>query len=145
MRSRPAAYAPSMPRAQIMRRVVLALAAATAAAAVAANAVVLHEGGERVRAPGDVPQADVVLVLGAGLHPDGSPSDMLTDRLVTALDLYRAWLEERGVPDDAIVMDHAGFDTYSSIWRARTVFGVRRAVVVTQAFHLPRALFLAGR
>jgi vancomycin permeability regulator SanA len=159
-----------MPRAQNLRRALLAVAAASVAAAFVANFIVLREGGARVREPAQVPDADVVLVLGAGLRPDGSPSDMLTDRLETALDLYRAgraprilvsgdharpsydepgamraWLEDRGVPDAAIVMDHAGFDTYSSMWRARTVFGVEHVVVVTQAFHLPRALFLAGR
>jgi len=55
----------------------------------------------------------------------------------------RAWLEARGVPPRDVFLDHAGFDTYSSMWRARDVFRVHHVIVVTQRFHLPRALYLA--
>jgi SanA protein len=55
----------------------------------------------------------------------------------------RRYLEANGVPREAIFMDHAGFDTYSSVWRAKNVFGAERIIVVTQDFHLPRALFVA--
>lgn len=110
---------------------------------------------------------DTILVLGAGVW-SGRPSPVLEDRLATALALHRAgaaprlllsgdhgrasydepaamraWLLERGVPDDVMVLDHAGFDTYSSMVRARDVFGARNVVVVTQRFHLPRATYLA--
>ena len=95
--------------------------------------------------------ADAALVLGAGLREDSTPSDVLRDRLDESLALYRAgrvtriivsgdhqspaydepnamrvYLEANGVPAAAIFMDHAGLDTYSSMWRARHVFGASR-------------------
>lgn len=112
--------------------------------------------------------APVVLVLGAGLKANGTPSDILRDRLAVALAIYedgraqkmlcsgdngqvqydevnamRTWLVARGVPAEDIFLDHAGFDTYDSLVRAKEVFGVTRAIVVTQDFHLPRALYIA--
>ena len=129
----------------------------------AANLVVLAGGRE-----GGVKNLDCALVLGAGVKHDGSPSDVLRDRLDVALSLYRhgrvervlvsgdhraesydepnamrRYLEANGVPREAIFMDHAGFDTYSSVWRAKNVFGAERIIVVTQDFHLPRALYVA--
>jgi vancomycin permeability regulator SanA len=154
------------------RRARLALVTLTVAlaAVVGANARVLGEGGARVVPAARVPESDAILVLGAGVHADGSPSEVLEDRLAAALALWqdgraprilvsgdhgrasydepnamRRWLETRGVPREAIFMDHAGFDTYSSVWRARHVFGAERVIVVTQRFHLARALFVAGR
>lgn len=113
--------------------------------------------------------APVVIVPGAGLKRDETPSDVLRDRLIVALALYdagkvekilcsgdngqvqydevnamRVWLLERGVDVDDIFLDHAGFDTYDTMTRAAEVFGVTRAVVVTQDFHLPRALYIAN-
>lgn len=132
----------------------------------AANVAVL--AGGRIEAGSISVPAECGLVLGAGLRPDGSPSPVLEDRLSEALELYlagraktilvsgdhqthvydepnamRRWLEDRGVPPAAIFMDHAGTDTYSSVWRARHVFGASRIIVVTQRFHLPRALWMA--
>lgn len=116
---------------------------------------------------GDVPAAPVALVLGAEVHPDGQPSAFLTARLDIARRLYAAgkvravllsgdhsrweynepgamatWLRTHGVPSERIVVDYAGFDTYDSCVRARRVFGVRRAIVVTQTYHLDRAVTL---
>jgi SanA protein len=146
-------------------RVKALLVAGVLAACIAAvaNVVVLRGGRE-----GGVTNLDCALVLGAGVREDGSPSDVLRDRLDVALSLYRdgrverilvsgdhraesydepnamrRYLEANGVPRAAIFMDHAGFDTYSSMWRAKNVFGAERVVVVTQAFHLPRALYVA--
>lgn len=107
------------------------------------------------------------IVLGCRVR-EGDVSTCLEERLVKALELYRAgkverlllsgdhgrkgydevnamkdWLVGQGVPVAHIFLDHAGFDTYDTMWRAREVFGVRDAVVVTQAFHLPRAVYLA--
>ena len=120
--------------------------------------------------PGDVDGrvADSALVLGAGVGPDHTPSPVLHDRLETALALYRGgrvrrilvsgdhgrasydetntmrrWLEARGVPHRDVFMDHAGFDTYSSMWRAKHVFGATKVIVVTQRFHLARSIYLA--
>lgn len=112
--------------------------------------------------------APVAIVLGAGVRADGTPSDALADRLEQALELYRGgkvakllltgdhgsraydetnamrrWIVERGVPEVDVFCDHAGFSTHDSLARARQVFGVERAIVVTQAFHLPRALYPA--
>ena len=112
--------------------------------------------------------ADCILVLGAGLKPDGSPNLMLGERIQTGVDLYKAGVAPkllmsgdhgredhdevnamkdaamaRGVPSEDVFMDHAGFATYDSFYRAGAVFGVQRVVIVTQAYHLPRALWIA--
>ena len=114
-----------------------------------------------------VPPASVALVLGAGLWADGSPTPVLYDRVATAADLYRAgvvkkllmsgdnrfeWYNEPevmrqlaiglGVPDEDVVLDYAGRRTYDSCYRARAIFDVEQVVVVTQRFHLDRALYL---
>ena len=114
-----------------------------------------------------VPKADVAIVLGASvLH--GAPSLVLAARADEAITLYlnkkvskilvsgdngalthdevtpvRKYLLAAGIPAQDIFLDHAGFDTYSSMYRARAVFGVRSATIVTQGFHIPRALFIA--
>jgi len=115
-----------------------------------------------------IPPAYTALILGAKVHGGGRLSHMLEDRVLTGLELYRLgkvkklllsgdhgqqaydevnamrdYLLKQGVPAQDIFMDHAGFDTYSSMYRARDVFQVRDVIVVTQAFHLPRAVFLA--
>ncbi|HVL96798.1 MAG TPA: ElyC/SanA/YdcF family protein [Solirubrobacteraceae bacterium] len=151
-----------------MRRVVVllcALAAAGVAALAAANALVLLGGrGAPPR------EADAALVLGARVHPDGRPTAMLDDRIRAAVALHRAGRVrklllsgdhgtrgydevnamrrralELGVPARDVFTDHAGFDTWDSSVRARRVFGARSVVVVTQAFHVPRAVWLARR
>ena len=115
-----------------------------------------------------VPHAQVALVLGAQVEPNGHMSPMLADRVRQAIALWDAgkvnrilvsgdhhtWaydepdtmrkaLVAHGVPPRVIFEDHAGFDTWASVVRARKIFGVRSAVLVTQGFHMPRALFLA--
>ena len=112
--------------------------------------------------------ADCIIVLGAGVRDDGTPSHMLEDRLLTAIALYesgaapkiimsgdhgtedydevnvmKAFAIAHGVPSEDIVMDHAGFSTYDSMYRARDIFEVKTAIVVTQKYHLYRALYLA--
>lgn len=109
---------------------------------------------------------DCILVLGAGVKGD-SPSDMLRDRLDTAIELYKKGIApkllmsgdhgdvdydevnvmknyaiEQGVPSEDIFMDHAGFSTYESMYRAREIFGAERVVVVSQKYHLYRALYI---
>ncbi|MET9110728.1 SanA/YdcF family protein [Streptomyces zhihengii] len=120
----------------------------------------------RVRPAGDVPAREVAVVFGAGLW-DGRPTPYLAHRLDTAAELYRTgkvkvvlvtgdnsraeydepdamrgYLTGLGVPDDRIVSDYAGFDTWDSCARARRIFGVERAVLVTQGFHIRRAVTL---
>jgi vancomycin permeability regulator SanA len=119
----------------------------------------------RYRIGDNVPSAPVALVLGAGVNPDGTASVFLSHRLSVAAQLYRDGKVRAlvmsgdnsrqdydevtvmadlavglGVPRSAIVTDHAGFDTYSSCYRARSVWGVSRMVVVTQPYHLARAV-----
>lgn len=114
-----------------------------------------------------VEPAQVALVLGAFVHPDGTPCPVLQDRLEQGLELYRAgkveklllsgdhgrpeydevnamrvYLEKRGVPKKHLYLDHAGFDTYDSLYRAKHVFQVESVIVVTQEFHLNRALYI---
>lgn len=113
--------------------------------------------------------APVALVLGAGLNRDGSAGVVLQDRVETAAELYFAGKVEKllmsgdnstiyydepgamleyalslGVPEEAIVLDFAGRRTYDSCYRAKAIFGVDDLIVVTQAFHLPRALYLCN-
>ena len=108
---------------------------------------------------------DCILVLGCGVWGE-TPSPLLSDRLDQAIELYKAGVApkilmsgdhgqegydevavmrsyclERGVPSEDIFLDHAGFSTYETMWRAAHVFGVQKAVVVTQKYHLFRALY----
>lgn len=158
-------------RARQPRRIAVWLAGIPAAAALlvlGCNIVVIGST-ERYRydAVAAVPSRPVALVLGAGLNPDGTPSGMLADRIDAAAALLRAgrvrgllfsgdngtiehnelasmqrYAIAHGVPAGRIVLDYAGFDTYDSCFRARRIFGIRRAVVVTQEFHLARATYL---
>jgi SanA protein len=130
------------------------------------NLIVWLGGRGATDEPARVPRAQVALVLGAQVMPNGRPSSMLADRIAAAEELYRAGRVEklllsgdhgrvkydevgtmrrillgRGIPADDIFTDHAGFDTWDSAQRARRVFDVRSAVVVTQGFHMARALY----
>jgi SanA protein len=116
----------------------------------------------------EVPPSQTALVLGAQVKADGSMSLMLSDRVEAAVRLWESgkverilvsgdhgdWaydepdtmrmaLQRAGVPDEVIFEDHAGFDTWSSVVRAEEVFNVSDAVIVTQGFHMSRALYLA--
>ena len=114
--------------------------------------------------------ADCILILGAGLKPDGTPNHMLQDRLDKGIELYfsgvapkvlisgdngqeeydevnamKHYAIEKGVEPEDIFMDHAGFSTYESMYRARDIFQVRKAIVITQRYHQYRALYIARR
>lgn len=115
------------------------------------------------------PSRRVAIIFGAGLRVDGTPTAMLRDRVLTGADLYFSGKVEKllmsgdnrfvnynepeamrqfalsvGVPDEAIVLDYAGRRTYDTCYRAKAIFGVKSAVLVTQGFHLPRAIFLCN-
>jgi SanA protein len=112
-------------------------------------------------------QPRIAIVFGAGLTRSGEPTPALYDRVATAVDLYRRGLvqkllltgdnrsvnynepeamrrtaERLGVPNENLVLDYAGRRTYDSCYRAHEIFGVNHAILVTQAFHLDRALYL---
>jgi len=114
------------------------------------------------------PKAEVVLIPGAAVLEDGTLSEIFRDRVDLAIALYEAgkvtkilvsgdnstviynevnpvrlYLIEKNIPDEDIFLDHAGFDTYSTMYRARDVFGVSSALIATQSFHLPRSVFTA--
>jgi SanA protein len=114
-----------------------------------------------------VPVDRVAIVFGAGLRYDGTPTAILRDRVETAVQLYnngkvekllmsgdntvveynepesmRQYALSLGVPDEAIILDYAGRRTYDTCYRAKAIFGVESAILVTQDFHLPRALYL---
>ena len=118
----------------------------------------------------EAPRAEVALIPGAALSRDGTLSPIFTDRADMAITLYEAkkvskilvsgdnstvshnevnpvrlYLIRKNIPDQDIFLDHAGFDTYSSMYRARAIFGVSSLLVATQSFHLPRAVFIARR
>jgi SanA protein len=117
----------------------------------------------------EAPARRVAIIFGAGLRRDGTPTAMLRDRVLTGAELYFSGKVEKllmsgdnrfadynepesmrqfalsiGVPDEAIVLDYAGRRTYDTCYRAKAIFGVDRALLVTQGFHLPRALFLCN-
>lgn len=123
----------------------------------------------RIASVNSASQRPVAIVFGAGLLRDGSPTPVLRDRVETAAELYfagkvqkllmsgdnrfveynepaamRAYALELGVPDDAIVLDYAGRRTYDTCYRAKEIFGVDQALLVTQRFHLPRALVICN-
>ena len=118
-------------------------------------------------APAD---ADCILVLGAGVRSDGSPSLLLSDRMARGIELYQVGVSDRilmsgdhgkkdynevqamkdtavaaGIPSSCVFMDHAGFSTYDSMYRAKEVFCASRIVIVTQEYHLPRAVYIARK
>jgi SanA protein len=121
--------------------------------------------GPRVYTAEGAPHSRVVIVFGAGLNRNGTPSAVLRDRLETAADLYRAGKVDKllmsgdnrfvnynepgamrdyavslGVPEKDIVLDFAGRRTYDTCYRARHIFAVEDAILVTQSYHMPRAL-----
>ena len=123
-------------------------------------------GWVRTYSEAEVPARPVAIVFGAGLTRNGDASVVLRDRIQTAANLYlagkvekllmtgdnstldynepaamRAYALSLGIPDEDIVLDYAGRRTYDTCYRARYIFGVQQAILVTQQFHLPRAIF----
>ena len=116
----------------------------------------------------ELQNVDCILVLGCRVYEDGTPSHMLEDRLRRSVELYslgaapkllmsgdhgqreydevgamKQYAVAEGIPSDDIFMDHAGFSTYESIYRAKEIFGVEKVIIVTQQYHLHRALQIA--
>ena len=114
-------------------------------------------------------KADCILILGAGVK-DGKPKPMLRDRLLTGIELYksgaadkiimsgdhgradydevnvmRSFAIEQGVRAEDIFLDHAGFSTYDSVYRAKNIFGAENIIIVSQKYHLYRALYISEK
>lgn len=148
----------------------LLLVLVAAAAVLGGSVYVVWSARAEILSQEETPPAnlDCILVLGCGVHADGTPTPMLRSRMTRAVELYQAgWADklllsgdnsradynevatmktlalEGGVPEEDIVLDHAGFSTYDSLYRAQDVFLVKRLVIVTQEYHLSRALYLA--
>lgn len=141
------------------------VAVGVAASVAAASAYVRSFARGRIFAEAAVPATEVGVVLGAMVYPDGVPSPFVTARLDVALRLYRAGSVERlivsgdsrapeydeplamrrslldaGVPPEAVIEDPDGYDTYETCLRARDVYGLRRFTLISQTYHLPRAV-----
>lgn len=115
--------------------------------------------------------SDAIIVLGAGVRPDGTPSDILSDRLQTSVEVFNEGISDKiilsgdhgredynevramkdyvmknkDIDEKNIFMDHAGFSTYDTMYRAKEIFGVQKAIIVTNEYHLPRAIYVARK
>ncbi|WP_079911100.1 vancomycin high temperature exclusion protein [Paenibacillus sp. 32352] len=132
------------------------------------NSIVKSSAAPYIVSVEEAPKAEAILVLGARVYPNGSVSSMLGDRLDAALELkeagkadrfivsgdhgrmdydevntMRRYLEQRNVEPEHIFMDHAGFSTYESMYRAKDIFQAKKVVIVTQEYHLMRAVYTA--
>lgn len=137
------------------------------------NAYVKNSTAARILSHKDataLEDVDCILVLGCQVKEDGVPSHMLEDRIKRSIALYedqaapkllmsgdhgrtdynevgtmKSIAIEAGVPSEDVFMDHAGFSTYESLWRAKEIFGVDKVIIVTQKYHLYRALYIADQ
>ncbi|MGN9815719.1 SanA/YdcF family protein [Streptomyces sp. SD11] len=157
---------PRLPRTRTGQRRAVQAVMAGCVLALLPSAWMFTVTGDRLRTAADVPRTEVAVVFGAGLW-QGEPSPYLAHRLDAAAELYRsgriqvvlvtgdnsredydepdamrAYLTQRGVPDGRIVSDYAGFDTWDSCVRAKKIFGVDEAVLISQGFHIRRAVAL---
>jgi SanA protein len=126
----------------------------------------LLQGTKRIFKIDDILPNQVAIVFGAGLQRDGRPTTVLQDRIATAAELYnsgkiekilmsgdnrfidynepgamKAYAVELGIPEEDIILDYAGRRTYDTCYRAKEIFQLSSAILVTQKFHLPRALY----
>ncbi|MEU7355444.1 MULTISPECIES: SanA/YdcF family protein [Streptomyces] len=158
---------PRWPRTRTGQRRLVQAVMAGCVLALLPSAWLYVSTADRLRTTADVPRTEVAVVFGAGLWKQGEPSPYLAHRLDAAATLYRAgrievvlvtgdnsredydepdamraYLTRHGVPDARIVSDYAGFDTWDSCVRAKKIFGVDRAVLISQGFHIRRAVAL---
>ncbi len=137
-----------------------------------ANAYVKRIGGNIITPTEatELENVDCVLILGCGVKENGEPSDMLSDRLKQGIELYKQGVAPKiimsgdhgkkeydevntmkqiaisdGVPSSDVFMDHAGFSTYESLYRAKEIFNVEKVIIVTQKYHLYRSLYIAKK
>lgn len=152
-----------------VRRTLLALGILGLIGVVLPRLITLVYSINRIYQPDDAPQKRLAIVFGAGLRRDGTPTAVLRGRVETAADLYftgkvekllmsgdnrfleynepesmRQYALSLGVPDEAIAVDYAGRRTYDTCYRAKEIFAADDVILVTQKFHLPRALYLCN-
>ena len=153
----------------LLMQILLALCILGAITLFSINGYVVYSTADQILPSPNVQTADCILVLGCGVRADGTPTPMLADRLQRAIELYNAgyapkllmsgdhgqqnydevsamkrYALAQGVPAEDIFLDHAGFSTYESIYRAQAIFGAERVIIVTQQYHLHRALYIAN-
>ncbi len=135
------------------------------------NLIVVKSASDNIVTDEKMPSyVDAIVVLGAGLRADGTPSDMLADRLSVAIDLYKKNISEyivlsgdcsgddydevsamfdycieHGIPESSIVRDNIGYSTYESIYNVISCLGYKSFVVVTQKYHLYRAVYISEK
>ena len=151
-------------------RAILTLASLGFVAIFAICFYVSNTGKAYLVTPADAPKVDAILILGARVYASGNPSPLLQDRLDYGYTLYAAgkadriivsgdhgrkdydevnamknYLLKKGVPQEHIFLDHAGFNTYDSLYRAKEIFQVNSLIICTQEFHMPRALYIGRR
>jgi vancomycin permeability regulator SanA len=170
-RPRPSAVLrPRLPRTRVGQRRAVQALMLLCVLALLPPTWVFTAADDRLRTTSDVPPTGVAVVFGAGLLWNGEPSIFLANRLDAAAQLYREgrvdavlvtgdnstdhydephamrhYLTHRGVPDARVVSDYAGFDTWDSCVRAKRIFGVGRAILVSQGFHIRRAVALCQK
>jgi len=152
---------------RILTRFIGILSAAGILTLILPRIITAIHAGTRLYSINNVPEKRIAIVFGAGLWRDGSPTPVLRDRVVTAAEMYFSGKVEKlllsgdnrfiyynepgamhqyalslGVPEDAMVLDFAGRSTYDTCYRAKKIFGINDAILVTQNFHLPRALYI---
>jgi len=154
---------------KFIRKLLLAFAAVGLLVLIVPRIITTIYGWTRTYSVESAPSEHVAIVFGAGLTRNGQPTLILRDRVRTAVQLYLSGKVEKllmsgdnqgiahdepgamrdyavslGVPSDAIVLDNSGDRTYDTCYRAKAIFGLDSALLVTQQFHLPRALFLCN-
>lgn len=156
---------------RIILIVMICLVVVGAAVVLGVNAYVKASVKDRLLSAQDAAKledVDCILVLGCMVHSDGSPSHMLEDRIKRGIELYeleaapkllmsgdhgqvnydevatmKRIATEAGVPSEDVFMDHAGFSTYESMYRARDIFQAKKIIIVSQEYHLYRAVYIA--
>lgn len=153
--------------------VLLCLAVAGVGSLFGVNAYVKGSAADRIltsEEAAELTDVDCILVLGCQVRDDGTPSDMLKDRLTRGIEVYnlgaspkllmsgdhgreeynevgtmKQYAIDAGIASEDIFMDHAGFSTYESVYRAKEIFQADKIVIVTQEYHLYRALYIADK
>ena len=152
--------------------ILISAAVLLATAVFVPNFIVIKKGESNIVAleeAAELSDVDCAVILGAGVR-EGKPTPMLRDRLLVGIDLYKSgavkklimsgdhgstdydevnimksFAVDRGVPDEDIFMDHAGFSTYETIYRASEIFEADNIIIVSQKYHLYRALYIAEK